>query len=149
MTKDRLRKYMSIKQEAEQIRQQLAEVEAVLYSPKIPRIDRTPSAPVDGNPQENLMLYHIELQELYQAKLADLTAELLAIEKAIAWLDPTPRMLLRYRYIEGLSWEQVCVKINYAWSQTHHIHANALKQLDRMAADTPEKEVSICTSTIH
>ena len=51
------------------------------------------------------------------------------IEKAIEGLNPTTRMLLRYRYIEGLTWEEVCVRLSYSWRQTHRLHARALDQL--------------------
>ena len=144
MTKERLRRYASIKQEAEQLRQRLTEVEAVLYYPRIPQLAATPAGPpAAGSPQENLMIHHIELQELYRAKLAELASEQLAIEQAIERLDSTARMLLRYRYIDGLSWEQVCVKINYAWSQTHYLHSVALRRLSREArTDAPDIQVS-------
>ena len=72
---------------------------------------------------------HVELQEKYEAKIAEMTAEMLQIEVAIETLDPTARMLLRYRYMDGLKWEEVCVRMNYSWMQTHRIHANALNQL--------------------
>lgn len=130
MTKERLRNYQNIKQEQEQLRQQLEEVEAALYYPKVQCLTDMPSAPVNGNPQEELAIYHIELQALYKAKLAELAAEQLAIEEAIERLEPTSRMLMRYRYIEGLKWEEVCIKMGYCWTQTHAHHAAALKMLE-------------------
>ena len=50
-------------------------------------------------------------------------------ERAIEALEPNRRMLLRYRYIDGLKWEEVCVRMNYSWTQTHYHHGEALKQL--------------------
>ena len=129
MTKDRLRNYQNIKQEREQLRRQLDEIEAALYYPKVQRLTDMPSAPVHGNPQEEMAIHHIELQQLYQAKLEELAAEQLAIEAAIESLDETGRLLLRYRYIEGLKWEEVCVKLGYSWTQTHEHHSRALKLL--------------------
>ena len=129
MTKDRLRNYQNIKQEREQLRRQLDEIEAALYYPKVQRLTDMPSAPVHGNPQEEMAIRHIELQQLYQAKLEELAAEQLAIEAAIESLDETGRLLLRYRYIEGLKWEEVCVKMGYCWTQVHEHHSRALKLL--------------------
>ena len=131
MTKERLRAYQKNKQEREQLRQQLEEIEAALYYPKIQRLTAMPSAPVDGNPQEDLAIRHIELQERYRAKLDELAGEQLAIEQAIESLEQTQRLLMRYRYLEGLKWETICCKINYGWTQTHHIHGEALKALRR------------------
>ena len=129
MTKDRLRNYQAIKQEREQLRRQLDEIEAALYYPKVQRLTDMPAAPAHGNPQEDMALRHIELQQLYQAKLEELAAEQLAIEAAIESLDEISRLLLRYRYIEGLKWEEVCVKLGYCWTQTHEHHSRALKLL--------------------
>ena len=132
MTKERLRKYQYIKREQEQIRQQLEDIEAALYYPKIPHLSDMPSAPVGGNYQEDLALHHIELQDRYRAKLEELAAEQLAIEKAIETLESTQRMLFRYRYLEGLKWEEVCIRLNYSWRQTHNLHGAGLKHLQSM-----------------
>lgn len=131
MTKERLMQYRDIIREKEQLQLKLAEVEGVLYSPKIQRPTGMPAnaSKPEGNPQENLIIYHLELQEKYKAKLAELAAEQIAIEQAIEPLDATYRMLLRYRYIDGLKWEDVCDKINYSWRQTHYLHGRALQQL--------------------
>ena len=132
MTKERLREYQKLKHEREQLRHQIDEIEAALYYPKIQKLTGMPSAPVDGNPQEDLAIRHIELVERYKAKMAEMAAEQLAIEEAIDTLDPTARMLLRYRYIDGLPWEEVCVKINYSWNHTHRLHGAALLKLKEL-----------------
>lgn len=132
MTKERLRNYQKLKHEQQQIQDQLTKVEAVLYYPKNQQLTGMPSAPAEGNPQEDLAIHHIELLEKYKAKMAELAAEQLAIEKAIDTLDPTARMLLRYRYLDGLPWEEVCVKINYSWNHTHRLHGAALQKLKEL-----------------
>ena len=129
MTKDRLRNYASLKEEREQLRRQLDELEATLYYPKIQRLNGMPSSPSKENTLELMVARHVELQERYEAKIAEMTKEMLLIEAAIDALEPTARMLLRYRYLDGLKWEEVCVRMNYSWMQTHRIHANALNQL--------------------
>lgn len=129
MTKERLRKYGDLKKEREQLRQQLEEMEAALYYPKIQHLNGMPSAPSKENTMELMVARHLELQDQYRTKLEELAAELMEIERAIEPLEPTSRMLLRYRYLDGLKWEEVCVRMNYSWKQTHRIHSRALKQL--------------------
>ena len=124
-----MRNYASLKEEREQLRRQLDELEATLYYPKIQRLNDMPSSPSKENTLELMVARHIELQERYEAKIAEMTKEMMLIEEAIDALDPTARMLLRYRYLDGLKWEEVCVRMNYSWMQTHRIHANALNQL--------------------
>lgn len=41
--------------------------------------------------------------------------------------DETEKLLLRYRYIRGLKWEDIALKMDYSWKQVHRIHAKALK----------------------
>ncbi len=66
------------------------------------------------------------LRTLYDEKREKLTDELLHIEQVIEALEPTERTLMRLRYIDGLSWQAICTRINYSWQQTHRIHARAL-----------------------
>jgi DNA-directed RNA polymerase specialized sigma24 family protein len=132
MTKERLRRYREIKKEERQIRDKLEEVESRLYSPKGQLLTGMPSAPSPGGGTvtEVLIDRHAQLVQMYQEQLARLDEEQLAVETAIASLEnPKARQLLRYRYIDGLKWEEVCVRIRYGWTQTHELHSQALKQL--------------------
>lgn len=125
----RLREYLDVKREREQLQHQLAELEAVLMHPRIQHLSDMPSNPVRGNPQEDMLVRHLELQELYSEKLAMLTEKQLAVEKLIEGLQPRHRTLMRYRYIEGLKWEEICVKMGYCWRQIHRLHSEALQAL--------------------
>lgn len=51
------------------------------------------------------------------------------IEKSIEKLPEREKYLIRARYIDCKSWEQVAVEMNYSWKQIHRIHAIALKLL--------------------
>lgn len=131
MTKERLRNYQALKREKAQIVTMLEELETVMYSPKPQRLTGMPSAssPSSGA-TESMVARHAELLERYRANLAELTEELHAIEDAIEQLeDSTERALLRWRYIEGLKWEEVCICLSYSWQQTHRIHSRALRHL--------------------
>ena len=124
MTKERLRGYRTLLQEKKTLEQQIETIEATLLHPKIQKIKHTPTGPSGGNALEDL-----ELIDLYHAKLAEIAKELQAIETGIDTLPPTERVLLRLRYIHGLSWEEVCVDMSYSWRQVHRIHAKALEAL--------------------
>lgn len=50
------------------------------------------------------------------------------IEREInAMANEDEKAVLRYRYIQGMTWEAVCVRIGYSWRQTHRTHARALE----------------------
>ena len=130
MTEAELKEYINIKRERDQLRDMLDEIEATLYHPKIQHMTGMPSNVSDGNRQEDLIFKHIDLQERYRAKIEELAARQLEVEKAIDALLPPHRMLLRYRYIDGLTWEQVSDRIHYSWRQTHRLHREALQMLE-------------------
>ena len=139
MTKTRLRNYRNNRKEQAQLKARLEELEAALYYPKIPHLTDMPGGgKPEGNYQEDLAIHHIELQALYNAKLADLRAEQLEIEKTIEGLPQIERMLLGFRYLDGLTWEEVCVKMGYSWTQTHEYHGRALRRLKEMDEEKSE-----------
>jgi len=52
------------------------------------------------------------------------------IEDAIESVpDDRLQLLLRYRYIEGLTFERIAVELNYSWRQTVRMHGRALSEL--------------------
>ena len=45
--------------------------------------------------------------------------------------DSNERQIIREYYINGKTWEEICVIINYAWAHTHRLHKSALKKLSQ------------------
>lgn len=130
MTKERLRKYRDQQRELSRVRQKIETLEAALFAPKAQRLTGMPAGPSKSrNSTEDLADLHVELLDHYNALAAELAAEQLAIEQAIASLESVERDLMRCHYIDGLKWDEVCRCINYGWTQTHRIHARALQKL--------------------
>lgn len=129
MTKDelkvRLKRYLDIKAEAKQIQ----ELRDALLGPKGANLDAMPRSSGPGNPVEAARQEREKLAREYDRKLEDLAAEQAYIEAMIESLGPIERKLMRHRYLEGLTWEKVCVAINYGWTQTHHMHGRILDKL--------------------
>lgn len=131
MTKERLKQYRHIKKEIEQTKGLLAELEARVYGLQSPEISDMPRAHTakGSSAQELAADSTMQLREKYWTQLQELAAEQLAVEEAIETLDPTLRQMLRHRYIEGMTWEEICVAMSYSWRQVHRLHAQALRQL--------------------
>ena len=129
MTKDelkiRLKRYIDIKEEAAQIQ----ELRDALLDPKGANLDAMPRSSGPGNPVEAARQQRENLAREYDRKLEELAAEQAYIEDMIASLDPIERKLMRHRYLEDLTWEKVCVAINYGWTQTHEMHGKILDKL--------------------
>lgn len=129
MTKDELKKqlkrYLEIKAEAKQIQ----ELRDALLDPRGANLDAMPRSCGPGNPVEAARKQREALAREYDRKLEDLVAEQAYIEAMIESLEPMERKLMRHRYLEGLTWEKVCVAINYGWTQTHEMHGRILDKL--------------------
>lgn len=127
MNKYQLRKYGDIAHERKQIERQLEEIETALYSPRSTDFSGMPHSPSPGNTTEALAIKHVQLQDLYSAKLEELLVAQFEIEVAISKVkDAELRMLLRHRYIECLKWEEICVVMAYSWTHIHRLHNEAL-----------------------
>ena len=135
--KRRLNSYKDMRAEYRQLMDELQQLEAVMDSPSGPNYDGMPKSPGVGNPVERMVIKHLELVDRYKAQLSKLAAAQLAIEEMIENLEPTERRLARFRYIDGLNWDDVCERMNYSWRQTHRIHG---KMLDKLVAREMEKE---------
>lgn len=134
MTKEQLQRYLAICEERRWVDAELEEIKALLYGIQGTQLTGLPrtSAKRRGVVEGKVVAHAPELKELeeyYESLGADLLRQQLAIEKAIDGLEPTARMLLRHRYIEGMKWEEICVAMSYSWRQAHRLHAEALREL--------------------
>lgn len=72
----------------------------------------------------------IEKQKETNAKIDELVAAKEEIDAAIDTVqDATLRTLLRYRYICGLTWEEIAVKMHYSYMHICRLHGKALMQV--------------------
>lgn len=127
--KKKLHSYRDLLEEYNQIKDELAKVEAFMESPRGSNLDGMPRSPGGGDPILGVVSHHIALQEKYKAQLYKLAAAQAEIENLIDGLEPGERRLMRCRYIDGMTWEEVCVRIGYSWRQTHNIHSRILDKL--------------------
>lgn len=133
MTKNDLKRHKELRRERDHLIKLISELESIMYGPKAINYSGMPHGGSDntGGPTADLATRHIELQNKYTEKIQQLNDSLLAIEQAIEILPPRERQLIRLYYIQGLTWERVCIEMSYEWAQVHRIHASALETLAR------------------
>jgi DNA-directed RNA polymerase specialized sigma subunit len=80
-------------------------------------------------------------RELAICKLIDLNTEInekvdeyvdlgRKINKEIGQIkNPLFKLLLHYRYIDGKTFEQIAVDMNYSWKQVHRLHSLSLNEI--------------------
>lgn len=129
IAKDRLKQYLPLLREVKQLEIRLEEMESTMYSPKVPGGDGMPRASGVSDPTGRIVQQKEAIWNQYTAKRDRLTAMLMEIEDTMKVLTPTERILVRYKYMDGLTWEEVCVEMSYSWAHTHRIHSAALIKL--------------------
>lgn len=131
--KRQLGEYQAARREAEQI---MAALQTLTGEPSGVNLDGMPRGSGVGDPVAAIVAQREALEARYWAKVNSLYAIQARVEDLIELLESTERQLLRCRYIEGKTWEEVCVAVGYSWRQTHNIHARALDKL----AEREERE---------
>ena len=121
-----LRRYIEAKRMQEVLEREIDELRLDRMIPGSPAQDGMPHGSGGGD----LSGYVARLDEL-DRKLREqlerkiqLRAEI--TEKIDAMPNETESLLLRLRYIHGLKWEEVAVKMDYSWKQIHRLHSKAL-----------------------
>lgn len=128
MTKEFLKEHIDKLAEADQLKNELDSLYIMLKSPVITGMPGGHSA--DADKIGNVVAKIEEKEARYLGKLNVILNEEKVIEKAIDELkDARERTVMRYRYISGYIWEEICVKAHYSWQHIHRLHASALKKL--------------------
>ena len=83
----------------------------------------------NNNSIEDLLIKIEECIEEYNKKEIKLYNKQLEIENCINSLEPTERIIARSRYIEGKTFEQIAVDLNYSWRHTIRIHGKILQKI--------------------
>ena len=72
----------------------------------------------------------LQIKEKIQQEIDTFSEITKNVYKAINSLnDPTLEALMLYRYIQGLTWEQIALKMNYNYRWVLRLHNKALTQM--------------------
>lgn len=117
----------------ELINSHIREVEQLrLISTSLPGTDfsqeRVQGGMLPGDRMPNIIAKIVDLESQINREIdsfIDLKKEIHdAIDKVA---NCNEKLVLRYRYIEFLTWEQIAEQMNYSITQIHRIHANSLQ----------------------
>ncbi len=120
-----LSQYTNLKKSIERLEEQRQELFINKVCPSI-NYSGTPGSHV----KRDLSDYISGLSEI-ESKLIKLKSERVRlqseiVEKIEALENETERAVLDYRYIRGLQWEEIAVKMNYSYRNITRIHGRAL-----------------------
>ena len=131
MTKEELKNFIENKREIEIIKDKLEYLEEKKTSIKSMIINDMPKVTnIENDMIGNLLADIEELINIYKEKELNLIKQQIKIEKAISNLeDPTDRNIVRLKYIDGHTWEKICVILNYSWNGIHKKHRKILEKI--------------------
>ena len=120
--------YQEAKRGAENIEREIAQIRSMKMFPSM-HYDDMPH----GNEQKDLSDYMAAvdnlLSKLVKARYKRIELHTEILGKIEAMENENERTVLRLRYIQGFSWEKVCIEMEYEWAQVHRFHRNALKNI--------------------
>lgn len=95
-----------------------------------PVLSQTPGGGESGSPIERPMDKVLEIDAEINREIDELQTVRQEIRAALNQLeDESLKLLMEYRYIDGLTWEQIAVKMNYSYMQICRLHGKALRTI--------------------
>lgn len=96
-----------------------------------PVLSQTPGGGESGSPIERPMDKVLEIDAEINREIDELQTVRQEIRAALDQLeDESLKLLMEYRYIDGLTWEQVAEKMHYSWRHTCRLHGEALAKIN-------------------
>lgn len=130
MTHESLREIREAYKEREQLREKIAQLESMRISPRITSYggERVQTS-AKGDIQPDLIAKVDEAISEYNQKLTRCVDLIMAFENSIEKLTARERMLMRLYYIDGMTWEQVCVEMHLSWTRLHQHRREAVAKI--------------------
>ena len=101
-------------------------------------LKQTPGAKGPSKLLENSVVRIVDLQAELEAEIQELVKCQREIGRAITELvaDPTLQVILECRYLAFMRWEEIAVKLNYAYRWVLRLHSKALKEATKSHMET-------------
>lgn len=127
--KEHLQKYRTAEREEKRL-----ELEIQRWRSRAEKMTTGHSLASGGTGDGRSLEHTVERIDELTGQLVRQREELVSLRRSIgAAIDGVPdarlRELLRLRYIEGMTWEQVSVSMNYSYMQVCRLHGKALSEL--------------------
>lgn len=95
-----------------------------------PSLSQAPGGGENGSRVERPMDKITEIETQITREIDQLHTIRREIKEAVDRLeDENLRLLMEYRYIDGMTWEQIAVKMNYSYMQICRLHGKALNAM--------------------
>ncbi len=134
MTKHELQQYRWAQKNIDRLEERLLELETEATRITT-RLTKDPKGGGSVDKISALVAQVMDTRDKINARLHDAYNMQVRIEVAIGALPEREKYLIRARYLEGKSWEQIAVDMSYSWQWVHRIHSRALKMISRKCSE--------------
>ena len=128
--KEKLKEYRYTKENIEELEERLAEIDS-----RFNRITQNFESMPQGNEKRDKMAEMVaakeDLEKEINQELIKSYKLMSEVEACIKELQEEEKRLIRLRYIDGLNWELICVKMCYSWRSIHYKHSDILKKISK------------------
>lgn len=128
MTKAELREYRWIMRGIDQQEEQLAVLDSRAQR-MTTRLSHAPGCKGKSDEMVEVVLQIVGLQDEINRQLSRAYAIRREIEQCISALSFREQYLIRARYIEGKTWDDIAHEMDRSWSHIHRMHGDALQKL--------------------
>lgn len=95
-----------------------------------PSLSQAPGGGESGSPVERPMDKVLEIEAEINREIDELQEVCREIKAVLNQLeDDTLRLLMEYRYLDGLTFEEIAVKMHYSWRWVIKLHGKALAEI--------------------
>ena len=95
-----------------------------------PSLSPAPGGGESGSPVERPMDKVLEIEAEINREIDELQEVCRGIKTVLGQLeDDTLRLLMEYRYLDGLTFEEIAVKMHYSWRWVIKLHGKALAEI--------------------
>ena len=95
-----------------------------------PTLSQAPGGGESGSPIERPMDKVLEIDVEINREIDEMQIARKEIRETLNQLeDENLKLLMEYRYIDGMTWEQIAVKMHYSYMQICRLHGRALKTI--------------------
>ena len=130
--KYRLQQYSRLKCEIDQLSEQVLTLRQTMYSLRSSSdMSGIPTGSGNSDKIGDIVARVNDLENQYLHKIDFLIQEQRYIENIIEVLEPAERLLMRTKYIECKTFEEVAVTMGYTWRHTIRLHGKILEKLNR------------------
>lgn len=130
MDLERLGEVREAYKEQKQLEEKIAELECKRISPRstVYGVERVQTS-MKGDTQPEAIAAVDKLIALYNDKLQKCCGLIAEFEAALESLTAQERRLMRHYYIDCMTWEQICVKMDMSWTNVHRIKNSARSKI--------------------